>query len=291
LACAITIATAWTASYAHHLPKALSHLQGPHVLTEISYYKNGLAVGVPVYTTGDRELGHHELIPLAAGDTFVIKDSEGNAETIRFSASDFEDISAAPLEEVLTLINDRSALIGVDEINAFAVVHGFRGGNTSWLTLADGAGGPLSKLGLSSGTTFGDQEIRLEVSLPAEDDHGQRSSLAGHPFVLLLSRFDGSHELMGRQIPIGADPLLPRTLREAGEILGGGRMSTRRTTWPVVGKLDANEDASTVLRAADLDRLLGRVWPERLYAAVVVLSDDGQSVEYVTNRFVVNVVK
>jgi hypothetical protein len=77
--------------------------------------------------------------------------------------------------------------------------------------------------------------------LPAEDhddgddDHGADSPLAGHPFVLLMSRFPGSHVREGHEIPIGRDLHFAGLLDAARAKLFGRLRASYVPGWPVVG--------------------------------------------------------
>jgi hypothetical protein len=283
--------------FAHHLPRPLSHLRGKEVLDQVAYYQTQTSTGVPAYATGTIELDHHEQIAVSDGDGFTVTTANGGSESVRLTAADFTDISNVELPELLAVINSKTTLLQAAEINAFAVVRGFVGGVSDPLTLQDGPGTPLAKLGLADGVFVGDQDLRLEVSLPGdheepEEDHGGGEGLADHPFVVLLSRVDGSFTLDGQEIPLGIDPLNWRLDGTGQAVLSRGVWALRPgTSWPVSGVLDENEDAAAVIYKSDLDRVLGRVWPDRIFIAVAVLSMDRQHIEYVTNRFTVNVIK
>jgi len=262
-------------AFAHHVPVGLSHVSGGEILATVVYYTTGGSFGVPAYKVGASEApGHHDPIGLVDGDGFTVMNEAGQSETITLTAADFTDISAAVMDEAVDVINDKATLFEAIETNGYLVLRGLTGGDTGTLDVADGAGGPLAKMGLTSGLALGADELELTVSIPDAS-----LNLAGAPYLVLLSATDGSIALQGKTIPLGFDSLTRVWLPFARSGAAPG----------FAGNLDANSDASALLTAAQFQQAFGATsYPDKLHFSYVVFTPGTLQIAYVSNRFTVD---
>lgn len=262
---------------AHHINVALSYPQGPEILEEIHYIKNGLAVGVPPYHLTTAEVDHHAIFQLADGDGFQLVGPGGQQETITFDAADFADIGNAEIGDILDVINAKSQLAVAGDPNGYVMLRGVDGGAGSSLELIDGPGAPLSKIGFLDGVLSGSDKIPLELSVPLGDSP---ISLIGHPYVMFVSATPGSFGLGGKTVPIGLDGssmvFLDLSLSHPG--LRNFR-----------GRLNTTEDSKAQLDPNLIDLVYGSATPSEMYFAYAVFAPDFKTVEYVSNAFTVHI--
>lgn len=259
---------------AHHVPVGLSHVSGPEILREVVFFTSQGLFGVPAYKPGAVEApGHHDPVGLVDGDSFTLMDQAGSVETITFTAADFPDIANAVVADVVSVINAKSSLAQAIDHNGYVALRGVAGGATASLDVADGPGGPLSKLGVGGGQVFGRDDLELTISIPDPN-----LNLAGQTYVVLASTTPGSFTLSGKTIPIGYDALTARFIDFAVNGVAGG----------FVGTLDGNSDASASLAAAQLQQGFAGGYPDKMYFAYIVLGANQRRIEYVSNAFTVD---
>ncbi len=277
-------------AFAHHLPLGLSHSDATEILSEVKFFTNVGTFGVPPYQHGEAEAEHDDTITLAHGDSFSVMDASGSSETIVFESSDFPDIANATFEEVEDVISAKSALVEAFHFNDFVILQGMQGGETASLTVVDGAGSPLSKLGVLPGVSSGSRDLLLDISVPAgpldggasglehdDDDHGDGDhGLAHAPYVLFVSATPGSFNLLGHEVPIGVDALTVDALIAALNFQLPG----------FYGWLNDTEDAQVTLAGDLLEQAFAPAsYPDALYFSYVVLSEELNEIKYVSNRF------
>jgi hypothetical protein len=291
VAVAVALALVPAVTQAHHVSVPLSYIQGHDILQSVVYVTSGPLIGVPPYFASDRAFGHHETLSFTDGDSFGVAGTGDSTETVVLRAADFADIANVPLEEALAVINAKSALVRAFEANAFVMFRGQRGGPGATVELTDGNGAPLARLAHASRSLAGARDVVLDLSIPEEEhaaggNHGE--SLAGHPFIVLVSRVDGTFDLLGSEIPIGFDPLVWQTLGQSGAP-SLARLDVARLGGlaSFTGRLNENEDALFSLREPDMLRLFGGTWPDRVHLAFIVLSEDRDEIEFVSNRFTI----
>jgi hypothetical protein len=270
---------------AHHIPVALSYVAGSEIVDEVVYYRQAANVGIPAYLHGGEVIEHHAPMQLQPGDFFVVRGADGATDVIELVEGDFRDFGDVALEEFLSLIGTKTNLAEVAHDNGYVVFRGTQGGPQASVELEDGTGAPLAQLGYGASTRRnGALHLVMEISIPADDhdEHetgGEDLPFAGLPYVVLASRTAGVSEYMGAEIPLAQDALTARFLQWTEQ----GRLP-RFEGW-----LDEGQDAQAVLPAAILQQVLGGGAPDKLYFAVVVLSEDLQAVEYVSNLFTVDI--
>lgn len=261
-------------AFAHHVPVGLSHVFGPEILREVTFFTSTGVFGVPSHRVGQAELPDHGApVGLADGDSFSVMDQNGAIETVTFLASDFVDIALADTHDVVHEINDQVTLFEAVEHNGYLVLRGKQGGSLASLTVSDGAGGPLNKLGMGGGVVFGRDNLELTLSIPDPN-----LNLAGRNYIVLVSATNGAIPFGRRTIPIGADGLTMPFLNAAVNGLVTG----------FAGQLDANSDATALLTAAQLQQGFAGTYPDKLYFAFVVFGTRPGTLEYVSNQFVVD---
>lgn len=260
---------------AHHVPVGLSHVSGDEILSTVVYYTTGGSFGVPAYKVGSVEAPDHgAAVGLVDGDSFAVMDNLGNTETITLTAADFTDISTADMHDAVHVINDKASLFQAIETNGYLVLQGLAGGDLASLDVSDGLGNPLAKMGVTSGTVQGADELALTISIP---DPGL--NLAGAPYITLLSATDGSFTVQGRTIPVGFDSLTQVWLPF---VRSGGAPGFK-------GNLDGNSDASAQLTAANFQQAFGPAsYPDKLYFTYVVFHPGTAQIAYMSNRFTVD---
>lgn len=270
-----TLVTLAALALAHHVPVGLSHVSGGEILSSVVYYTTAGTFGVPAYKVGDAEAPDHGTpVGLADGDSFTILNDAGQSETITLTAADFTDIAAADMDETVDAINSKATLFEAIETNGYFVLRGLSGGDTASLDVTDGAGGPLSKMGMTGGAVLGSDELELTLSIPDPN-----LNLAGYPYLTLLSKTDGSFSVQGKTIPVGFDALTRVWLPFARSGLAPG----------FVGNLNGTSDASALLSAAQLQQGFGPSnYPDKLYFAYVVFHPGTLQIAYVSNRFTVD---
>jgi len=260
---------------AHHVPVGLSHVSGTEILSTVVYYTTGGSFGVPAYKVGASEApGHHDAIGLVDGDSFTVMNEAGQSETITLTVADFADISTAVMDEAVDVINDKATLFEAIETNGYLVLRGLSGGDAATLDVTDGLGGPLAKMGVTSGSALGADELALTISIP-----DPLLNLAGASYVTLLSATDGSFTVQGQTIPIGFDSLTQAWLPFVRTGAAPG----------FKGNLDGNSDASALLTAAQFQQAFGgSSYPDKLYFTYVVFTPGTAQIAYVSNRFTVD---
>ena len=268
---------------AHHVQTPLSFLSGPNVLDTIQYHLKPGGVGVPPYLMVPEEFDHHAVVNVAPGHSFTVSNGAGVNESVVFDTSDFANPAAPEIEEVLEAISNRSTLLSGFYKNGHAFLRGEAAGSAAALTLTDGTGGPLTALGFSAGTATGSRLVPLEISIPLDDHHGANhdADLAFHPYRVFVSATAGTTVLDGQTLPIAFDDVTRIYYRAAIQGQLQGFLGTLNDTSDAKALLDLGPAAK-----GDLSQL-----PDELYLAYAVYSMDGQAVEFVSNRFVVEFVK
>lgn len=265
---------------AHHVPVPLSYIAGEEILTEVVVRLGADQPGVPAYKLARGEHEHH--IALAHGDSFWVIDGLNPAQRVEFRAEQFADIDHADEHEVVDAINAQVSVAQAFSQNSYFGFRGMLGGTNHKLRLEDGVGSPLSKLDFDMDQVLGRNTVDLVLSIPA-DHHGAASAHEGlehHPYLLLASATDGASLFKGATIPLGRDGTMVKFFRNtANGALAGFR-----------GNLDDNADAAASLPVQQLAQLLGPTPPSKVYFAYVVFSMDMAEVEFVSNRFTVNIV-
>jgi len=273
---------------ANHVPAALSSIFGSEVLTNVTYVTSGPQQGVVVYVKGhDHEIVHH----LHGSYGFDVSDHTGATENVTFAEFQFPDIHNVPQQDAVDAINEQLTIAEAVVLNGHIFLRGTAGGDGASLTLTDQVGGVLGNLGLDPGTHTGATDIRLTVSIPAEDDGGpdgghpheldHAGALAFHPYLIVASTSDGMIDAgNGHHVPFAWDATSEHVLRatEAGLVDG------------FFGWLDGNEDAEAVLSAETLAQMWPQGLPERVELALVVFSPDLGQVEFVSQVFGVDFV-
>jgi hypothetical protein len=260
-------------AFAHHVPVGLSHLFGPEIVREVLFDTQTGTFGVPSHRVGGAELPDHGVaVGLAAGDSFQVMDESGTIDVVTFHAADFADIALADTDEAVEVINAQATVFEAVAQNGYLTLRGTHGGSLASLTVIDGIGGPLFKLGMGGGTTFGRDDLELTLSIPDAS-----LNLAGRPYVVLASSTAGTTTYGQQTIPFAVDgltmPFLSAAL--AGRLQG------------FVGVLDGNSDASALLRAAQIQRGFAGSYPDKLYLSFLVFGANGR-IEYVSNAFTVD---
>jgi hypothetical protein len=259
---------------AHHVPVGLSHVAGAEILREVQFFTAAGVFGVPATKVGVAEVpGHHDPVGIADGDTFVVVDQSGTSESVTLEAGDFADISGAVMDEVVAVINAKAALFEAVEQNGFLVLRGNVGGPAASIEVADGAGGPLAKMGMGGGLAFGSEDLELTLSIPDPS-----LDLAGGRYLVLASTTAGSFTLGSHTVPSAPDAL---TLALIAAARGGQAAGFK-------GVLDANGDASAMLLGSQLAPGFAGGYPDELHLAYLVLAPGTSQVAYVSNRFTVD---
>jgi hypothetical protein len=260
---------------AHHVPVGLSHVSGSEILSTVVYFTTGGTFGVPAYKVGAAEAPDHgAAVGLVDGDSFTVMNEAGQSETITLEAADFTDISTADMHDVVHVLNDKASLFEAIETNGYLVLQGLSGGDTASLAVTDGLGGPLAKMGVTSGTELGADELALTISIP-----DPLLNLAGASYVTLISATDGSFSVQGKTIPIGFDSLTQAWLPFVRTGAAPG----------FKGNLDGNSDASALLTGTQFQQAFGSTsYPDKLYFAYVVFTPGTAQIAYVSNRFTVD---
>lgn len=264
---------------AHHVPVALSYVEGENVLKEITVYLNGGIAGVPPTVLSLTETSHH-ISGLAHGESFQIQDHSGAVQTVVFDQADFTNIHHASDHEIVDAINAQITIAQASAQNGHFVFEGrLGGGEATDLTLIDGAGSPLQDLSVvgSDGhrrTRVGFDDVTLTLSAPAGEP------LEGQPYILFASDVAGDWHRDGHVIPV----LPTATMRDFYNATLDGRLST------FVGQLDDNADGTAVLPLDTLRDLLGPNPPAEIHLAYVVLTPDGSSIDFVSNQFTIHIV-
>jgi len=252
---------------AHHIAMPLSSAAGTEVLSVITFHPGQ---GVPNYRLAE---GHEFDVP--AGATFHVADSADASETIVLAGG------LMTAHDVVETINSQSLIVRASEQNGHVVVEGVQGGDTAVVDLQDGVGGGLSALGLTPGAGAGTQDIHLELSIPLDETHAtdHAGGFAHHPYIIVASTTPGVTQVGAQQVPFAFDLATTRFLRAAQF----GLLQS------FVGELNETEDASAVLPAGMLGQLFPQGLPSQLFLAFGVLSEGGNSVEFVSNPFTVNI--
>ncbi len=265
-----TLSAALLASvvFAHHVPVPLSSASATEILTDITFVKGS---GVPTYRLSE---GHSFEVPADA--QFSV--SDGNAtHTIALSGG------LMPNEDIIAAVTAQTTMLEAFEHNGHLVLRSTVGGSAALLDLEEGRGGALTALGLVPGTSTGDDDIRLSISIPeADHTHGDdhAGGFAHHPYVVVASTTGGVTTVGEAELPFAVDATTTAFLRATAlGVLPG-----------FVGELTATEDGRASLTQAQLDTLFPAGVPDELYLAFAVLSEDGASVEFVSNRFTVHFV-
>jgi hypothetical protein len=268
---------------AHHIPVPLSHSMGNEILDHALYYRHG-SEGIPPYLHGGDELAHHTPIALVPGDFFVVRTADGEESIVTFEEGDFRDFTDVELEELLSVVNTKTDLVTVGHENGYVVFNGAAGGPEEGIGLLDGTGTPLAQLGFAPRVRQrGMLDLVLQISVSVDHGHealtGADFPLAGHRYLVLASRTPGTSEHLGAEIPIAQDTLTDQFL----DWTFSGVLPTFK------GLLDGGQDARAVLPARVIEHLLDSGAPEEIYFVFVVLSEDAQSVEFVSNRFMLDI--
>lgn len=245
-----------TLAFAHHVPVGLSHVSGAEILEEIVFFTEPGVFGVPAYNLGTDEAPDDDAVGITDGDSFSVRDQNGNTQTITLDAADFADIDEALLDEVIDVINEKATIFEASEANGYLAFRSLIGGSAAMLETQDGAGAPLAKLGMSESLVNGSDDLELTISIP---DVG--IDLAGRPYFVLASTTPGSFQLGGHTIPVGYDDLTARTMNAARH---GAAMG-------FAGTLNATSDASAHLTASQLQQVFAGGFPDAMYLTFVVL--------------------
>lgn len=261
---------------AHHLSTPLSYLFGSDVLSAVVYHATTGKVGVPAYVLSGGEI--EGTLALSEGAAFAIADAAGKTDHVVFHATQFQDVGAATLDEVVASLNAQLTVATAFEDNGHLVLRGLEGGAQSLLDARDGQGSPLAALSLPSVPVHGSDSIALQLSIPADASGGP--DLSGHPYFLIASRTPGTTDVGGKQLPIALDAATALVLRAtaAGALPG------------FQGSLDAGSDAVAEFRPKVLNAIAGGAVPDHVYFAFAVLAKDLGKVEFVSNRFTLEIV-
>jgi hypothetical protein len=111
------------------------------------------------------------------------------------------------------------------------------------------------------------------------DEHEDDGGLAHHPYLVFASATDGSFMMGDVEVPVGRDAVTSTFLRAVRQ----GQLPT------FFAELNHTEDSRAIVSVDELVGLLGPQLPGELYFAYVVLSPDLGSVEFVSNRFTVEI--
>jgi hypothetical protein len=279
LSCVLIAALAAGAALAHHNPIPLSHAMGGKILDSAIYFRQLGNVGIPAYLPSSEEVEHHAPMQLAPGDFLTVRGAGGVADVVQLEEGDFRNFNDVELEEFLSLINTKTDLAEVSHENGYVVFRGPKGGPAAHVELEDGTGAPLAQLGYGlDARQAGALDLAMEISVP---DEGHGFVFAGHPYVVLASRTAGTSEYLGVEIPIGQDVLTDRFQ----QLVAAGRLPT------FMGRLDEGQDGRAVVPARILEAVLKGGAPSEIHFVFVVLSPDLGTVEFVSNRFTLDIVE
>ncbi len=258
---------------AHHVPMGLSHVSGSEVLNKVTFFTQASNFGIPAYQVGAAEVpGHHDPVGLAHGDAFTVMNQAGQSETIVLEATDFADITQAVMHDVMDVVNAKSTLFEAIEANGYLVLEGHTGGPSGSLTIQDGNGAPLGKMGMVDSFAVGSDNLTLTLSIPDPN-----LNLAGKPYLVLASTTPGSFRIQGKTVPLAQDTVFNVFLNAvmAGAVPG------------FKGVLDANSDAVATLSANQFQAGFAGNFPDKMYFAYLVF-DPARRVAYVSNAFTVD---
>lgn len=276
---------------ASHVPVALSTPFGATVLSEITYFKSTGDLGVPAYVAGADEHGYH----VHDGTTFHASNGT-QTETMVFEAADFVNVHHAEPVEIADAINADMTLVEAFVENDTLVFRGLGAGSDAMLQLTDDVGAPLFKFGMVDGDAtsvevFGSDDIDLVLSVGDEgddgegghghgghgDDHG--GSLAGYPYLVIASTTPGTTPVAGFEVPFVLDGTTDAVVRA----MKLGLVEN------FDGHLDAEQDAFARFDADLIDVIWGDATPDELYFAFVVFDPELSGIEFVSNRFTVDI--
>lgn len=275
-----------TASLAHHVDTPLSYIQGENILGEVTYYHGGPQQGFPGYILSTQEHHPHSRWAIPAGSSFSVVDEANVTQTVTFQATQFADMSAATMPEITSAINAQLTHSFAEAHNSFLHFRSAGGGVASTISVNDGASNPLSVLGVTPATTAGQEDLVLDLSIPGGGHHhgegkhggGGQLDLAHHPYLVLMSTRDGSFQIGHHTVPIGRD----RTTRLGMRLIKVG------ATPSFQGVLNHNSDAVATFDTSYLDLMYDEM-PSEIYFAFLVFSQDGNEIEFVSNRFTMHI--
>ncbi len=268
-------------SFAHHVCQGLSFVAGPNIISEIPFHTQQSTFGVPAHRVSFKEFDHDAVLSFEDGDSFLVRNANGVEENIVLEESDFENIHEVELHHALEVITDKASLLEAFEENSYVIFRGLQGGASAALELVDGTGGPLAQMGISSGLSAGAKNVKFEISVPGLScGHASEGELVGKPYILLGSQTPGFSNIGGEVVPFGIDlttiVLLQIAIQYPNALPG------------FIGHLNETEDAQATLPAKFFQFYYGNQFPDKLYLAYVVMSEDFSTVEYVSNPFTVD---
>lgn len=268
---------------AHHVSTPLSVLQGPNVLSSITYYAQQDSFGVAPHQRTHAEVDHHASFDLSSGASFLVDLGAGQApEQLVLNANEFAQPGHVQLGTLLATLNAKSQKADFFDANGYVFARGLVGGASEQLALHEVSGGLLAQIGFQAGPQFGSDALQLELSIPAPGTSGTPAiDLAGRPYLLLASTSTGSFSAFGKQIPLALDAALTGFLDAA---LGGALPG-------FTGVLDAQADGEARIEKALFQSVQAASLPNALYLAYVVLKPDFSGIDFVSNRFSVTIQK
>jgi hypothetical protein len=268
---------------AHHVSTPLSVLQGPDVLSSITYYVQQSSFGVAPHQRTLDEVDHHASFDLSGGASFLVDLGAGEVpEQLALGANEFVQPGAVHLDALLAALNAKSQKADFFDANGYVFARGQVGGASAQLGLQEISGSLLVQLGFPTGLQFGSDALQLELSIPAPGSSGAPAiDLGGRPYLLLASTSTGSFTAFGKQIPLALDASLTGFLDAAlGGLLPG-----------FVGVLDAQADGQARIEKALFQSVPAEQLPNALHLAYVVLKADLSGIDFVSNRFTVSIQK
>lgn len=275
LVAAAVLATGGVA-LAHHIALPLSHADAPEISSHIVLYKRPANVGVPGYVASATE--HEHMVALTDGASFQVV-VDGTAETVVFHAADFPDVGHATDAQVVAAVNPQLTASQLESQNGYFLFHALQGGSSHSIRLVEGVGRPLQAMGFSETQQFGSERVQMVLSAHGDEHDGVPGELAHHPYLLFASAGEGSFSFRGVEVPIARDAVTAAFVQAARS----GALPS------FFSHLNGTEDARATVTLDQLGQILGLQFPSDLHFAYVVLSMDGTSVEFVSNRFSVHV--
>jgi len=258
-------------------PKALTAACCTFFLTDLVYFDTATNQGVPAYSMGMDD----STFDLMDGSSFTVTDGASVTEAVTFHAGDFADISAATADEVAAAINAQLTIGEAFHEDGMLMIRGHVGGPAGTLELTDGNDSPLQMLGFAPGTMTGTEDIELRLATQLQDmDGGVTPGFPDHPYLVVMSATEGNVQVAGHTLPLAIDAttLLGLRATELGLLPG------------FLADLDGEGGALTQYDTALLPKMFKSGTPDHLYFAFVVFKPDLSGVEYISNRFSVQVV-
>ena len=252
--------------FANHVAVPLSSAFGTEVLTDITFHQ---LEGVPHYRVTEGEV-----FQVPTGATFFLSDHSDHSDEIVLAGGAMTDA------EVVAAINAQATMAVASIQNGHVVLESHAGGAATLLNVQEGTGG-LAALGFAGGPGFGSDDVELTLSIPGAHEHGSdhEGGFAHHPYVLIASATAGTTQAGALEVPVAFDQTTTLFLR-----------ATRLGLLPgFLGELDHGGDASATVGGEVLGQLFPAGLPSELHFAFGVFSQDGSTLEFVSNRFTVHI--